>query len=444
MPCLAILLSILFASSAFAQGNRDTGGNRPFRSDNKALVVEDVASAIEGQYWNEEQAIEIAAMLRNTLADGGFDEASTPDELSQQLTTMLHDIDRHFAVNYIGPDAVEQMTVTFEAMETGEESTRDRFAASRMANFGFREVSVLPGNVGYIKLTEFSNIVPAGATATAALDFIANTDAVIFDLRQNGGGHPGMVQFLVSHFLDPLEPTVINTFVSRDKEHPRQLNSLQHLSSAARPDTPLYVLTSGRTGSAAESFSYNLQAMERATIVGQSTAGAANPGGDLLSDFGYTIFVSTGSARSPITGTNWEGIGVIPNIEVDASQALDEALLQAYREIAANTNDEMRQLSLSWAIEEIEYQQSPTTLTDAEAAELVGTYGPRRISAAGGVLSYQRGEQDPVALYPLGEDRFLFGFDSPYRLSFQRNRRGEVVSLSLARADRPPSISTRD
>jgi len=408
------------------------------------LAVEDMASAIDEFYWDATEAAEIAATLREMSTNGGFDQSTTPNELSQQLTAILNEVDRHFAVNYIGPRAVEDIMEEYASMEAGNAPSGDPHAASRMRNFGFREVSVLAGNVGYINLTEFAEIIPAGATATAALDFIANTDAVIIDLRTNPGGTPGMVQFIASHFLDPSERTVINTFISRDREAPRELHSLQHLSSAARPNVPLYILTSGRTGSAAESFSYNLQALERATIVGQTTAGAANPGGELFSDLGYSIFVSTGSARSPITGTNWEGTGVAPNVEVASNEALDTALLLAYREIVATTDNELQQQSLAWSIEEMEYRQSPTTMGEADMAELVGTYGPRRIFESDGALSYQRGDQDPVALHPLGEDHFLFGFDSPYRLSFQRNRRGDVTSLSLTSLDRPPSVSPRD
>lgn len=427
-----VSLAAFIATSAFAQeGTRLSAADR-------AAIVEEIAQTVDENFYDEARAAQIAADLRG--AD--FTGIETHEDLAEALTAQLHAEDRHFGVRYVGPDAVAAM-MSQDGGGPGEPAG-DRLAQARRGNFGFREVSILPGNIGYVDLRQFAPAHVAGETARAALDFIAHTDAVIFDMRNNGGGDPSMVQFLISHFLDPQGTVAINTFVSRQFDFPAQLNSLSYLPSGARPDVPIYVLTSSRTGSAGEAFPYHLQAMERATIVGETTYGAGNPGDTFVLESGYSIFISTGSARNPITGTNWEGVGVAPDIEAPAADALDVALVAAYDALLDTGAEEGASQSWAWARDEIDARLNPQSLPEDQLADYVGTYGPRRIYADGGALYYQREDQAPRELTPLGEDRFLFGDDGTYRLTFTRDRRGSVVELALLSLDRPPSTSAKD
>jgi len=421
----------LFAQSAFAQSNT------PLSGDARVSILEEIATTVDENYFDEARAREIADALR--AADfSGFD---THETFSDAVTEILFEYDRHFSVQYLGPDQVAEMFAEHE--DTGEPDG-DPLAAAQMRNFGFEDVSVLPGNIGYIRFNEFAPAQFAGDTASAALDFVGFTDAVIFDVRENGGGEPSMVQFLISHFLNPNESVAINTFVSRQNEHPVQLNSLNYLPSEARPDVPVFVLTSGATGSAAEAFAYHLQAMERATIVGETTYGAGNPGSSFFLDSGYRIFVSTGSARNPITGTNWEAVGVAPDVEVSREGALDMALLAAFEQLIEAGGSEMQIEQWTWGREYIAARITPHSLSAGEMEEFAGAYGPRRVFVDGAALMYQRGDRDAIQLVPLGGDRFLYGQSNAYRVVFERNGRGRVTALAIHSLNGPPSVSPRD
>ena len=429
VSAVAIVAMTVIQSPAWAQDAIDAAA--------RDAAVNALAQVIEDEFFDAERAAAIASGMRSAEADGAFDEAATAQALAEALTAHLHAQDRHFSVRYIGPEAAAAQLAREASEDSGGRDAANAEQVARMArrNFAFESVEVLPGNIGYIELRGFAPIDPAEATARAALEFVAHADAVIFDLRRNNGGDPSMVQYLTSHFLEPGGETLINTFVSRDYEYPNQMWSLPSHPAGNRPDVPVYVLTSGNTGSAAEAFSYHLQAMQRATLVGETTYGAGNPGGVQIVPEGYGVFVSTGSARNPITGTNWEGTGVTPDIDVPADQALDRALMEAYGEFEQSATDEDRRRELDWMREALEVAHNPVVLSEAELALYAGDYGPRDIWVEAGGLVYQREGRDPMRLTALGDHRFKFADDDEYRLVFQMDRRGEATALELQVVD---------
>ena len=183
--------------------------------------------------------------------------------------------------------------------------------------------------------------------------------------------------------------------------------------------------------------------MGRAEIIGETTVGAGNPGEVFDAGDGFSVFISTGSARNPITGANWEGVGVQPDVEVAAADALDEALLLAYARLEETATDPGQRTSLAWAREDIDARRHPPAYDVADFQELLGAYGPRRLYADGGSLYYQRGERAPIRLTPLGDDRFIMDGESDLRLTIQRGPDGAVRAMALEQPDAPPSVSTR-
>jgi len=400
-------------------------------------AVDALAQVIEDEFFDAQRAATIASGMRTAEDEGAFDDAATAQALAEALTAHLHEQDRHFSVRYIGPEAAAAQLAREASEDSGARDAANAEQVAQLArrNFAFDGVEILPGNIGYIEMRGFAPIDPAEPTARAALEFVAHTDAVIFDLRRNGGGDPTMVQYLTSHFLEPGGETLINTFVSRDYEYPNQMWSLPSHPAGHRPDVPIYVLISGDTASAGEGFSYHLQAMQRAILVGETTYGAGNPGGVHIVSEGYGVFVSTGSARNPITGTNWEGTGVTPDIEIDADQALDRALLEAYGALEPLAAEEGRRRELGWMREALEVAQNPVVLSEAELALYAGDFGPRDIRVENGGLVYQREGRDPVQLIALGDHRFKFADGDDYRIVFQMDRRGQVEALELRLVD---------
>ncbi|MCF8880287.1 S41 family peptidase [Hyphobacterium sp. SN044] len=417
-----------------ASGGVRAQDSAALNASQRSEIVGAAADAVAENFYDSDRGAEIAAGLRNQLESGAFDDAGTVADLANALTQALRPQDNHFAVRM----APSRPQGSPDGEPGGGEAAW--LAAMAQSNYGFREVSILPGNVGYIDMRSFAPAQVGGDTALAALNFVENTDAVIFDMRQNTGGAPSMVQFIISHFLDPREETVINTFVSSAREYPSELVALAWLPGESRPDVPLYVLTSVRTGSAGEAFPYHLQAMERATIVGETTYGAGNPGGFHPLPGGLEIFVSDGSARNPITGTNWEGTGVIPDVDVPADEALDAALLLAYDRILETLDDPAQRRGLEWAGEAIEARRNPVSLNGALAYE--GVYGPRRVYFEDGALFYQRQGGPALRMDPLGGDRFMLEGLDDIRVVFSRD--GDAVTgMTIQSLDRPDSPSPR-
>jgi hypothetical protein len=277
-------------------------------------------------------------------------------------------------------------------------------------------------------LRYFDSITYAGSTAVAAMAFIANSDAVIIDLRQNGGGEPAMVQLLLSYFFGP-ERVHYNSFYSRAASSIEQFWSLARVEGARMPEVPLYVLTARRTGSAAEGFAYALQALGRATIVGRATAGAANPGETFEANNGFSLFVSTGKAVNPITGTNWEKTGVQPDVSVSSVDALETARILALERLHEHGDDSMVRLEREWALEALRAKRSPGAQDSHDLNEYTGTYGNRKIARREDRLTYRRGDRTTYVMTPLRDDRFLLEGKDGFRTLFERDSSGNIVRM---------------
>jgi len=220
----------------------------------------------------------------------------------------------------------------------------------RTVNFGFEKVERLPGNVGYIDLRGFQPAQFGAETVVAAMNFLANTDALIIDLRRNGGGEPAMVALISSYLFGP-EPVHLNDLYFRPDNSTRQWWTLPYVPGKRYGEKKeVYVLTSNRTFSAAEEFTYNLKNLKRATIVGETTGGGAHPGGPRRINEHFGIWVPSGRAINPITKTNWEGTGVKPDVDVPADQALKVAHIAALKKVLERVAEPERKNAISRAI----------------------------------------------------------------------------------------------
>ncbi|MEZ5163407.1 MAG: S41 family peptidase [Fimbriimonadaceae bacterium] len=173
----------------------------------------------------------------------------------------------------------------------------------------------------------------------AAMNFLSNTDAMIIDLRQNGGGDPSGVQVVCSYFFGE-KPVHLNSIYFRPTDETHEFWTLENVDAPRFLDKPVYVLVSKRTGSGAEECSYNLQQLKRATIIGEPTWGGANPGGSVRLHDHFSCFIPVGRAINPITKTNWEGSGVIPDIKCDPAKSLEQAQVLILKELIAKEKDE--------------------------------------------------------------------------------------------------------
>ena len=198
-------------------------------------------------------------------------------------------------------------------------------------NCGFEKVERLDNNIGYVKFNYFGPPEVCGTTASAAMNFLGNVDAVIFDLRSNGGGDPKMVAYLSSYLFN--ERTHLNDLWERKTNKTTQYWTRPDVPGKKLAGKPVYVLTSKGTFSGAEEFSYNLKNLKRGTIVGETTGGGAHPTDGHRVEDHFLVAVPFARAVSPITKTNWEGKGVEPDIKVPSAQALDKAKMLAIEQL---------------------------------------------------------------------------------------------------------------
>lgn len=268
-------------------------------------LIARIAALIEEHYIDPGPAARMTAMLRT----GGYDHLSER-ELCAALTEDLRAAsgDAHIGV-VPGP-------------ATGQPAgLRERFARD---NHGFARVCWLDGGIGLLELTAFADPADGGRHAAAAMTLLAAARALIIDVRRNGGGYPAMVALLTSYLVE--RRTLLHTIRTRDPGHREQSWTLPSVPGPRlAAGTPVYVLTSARTFSGGEEFAYGLQAMGRAVVVGETTAGAANP--FTVYDLGPAVRLHLPDRRleNPRTGTNWQAVGVVPDVPVPAGRAAGTA-----------------------------------------------------------------------------------------------------------------------
>jgi len=279
-------------------------------------VLTGVADVVAREYFDAAVADRVARSLRNSLAEGRYREIDSPAALATRLTADMQALahDRHLAVAVVAPPGTEAAGAP--AITREERGHRE--------NFGVTRVEILEGGVACVRIDAFYRLEEARAALDAAMTLIANADAVIFDLRANAGGAPDSVAYLASYVLDP-GPRPLFEIVSRSGEV-QQYGASGPWGQGRNLARPVYVLTSHATFSAGEGFAFLLQARHRATVVGERTAGAANPGRPYPVSDGFEVTVPNGHVRVPGTRGNWEGTGVVPDIECAAADAITKTL----------------------------------------------------------------------------------------------------------------------
>ena len=349
MPnAIRTVLSALLSAAVFAACTSGTAAQQAPPAIDAATRQQVLDGAIEHMqrgYIFEDVAAKMAAALRAHAKAGAYDAITSGADFATVLTTHLREVskDKHLRIVYnpAGIAGVQPPT-------TEEERTR-RAAAERRGNYGLHRVELLDGNVGYIELRGFSGSQEAGGAVAAAMNLLANTDALIFDLRRNGGGSPVTIGFISSYLFD--KRVHLNDFFVRETGRRQSFHTSETIDGRRYGQTkPVYILTSNRTFSAAEEFTYNLKNLKRAVIVGETTGGGAHPGGVRRITDHFGIWLPTGRAINPITGTNWEGVGIAPDIAVAAAEALRAAQLDALKKIRTTATDPGHRNELDRAI----------------------------------------------------------------------------------------------
>ena len=326
----------------------------------RTRVIDGAIDHMRRAYIFADVAEQMAAALKGHEARRAYDDVGSPREFAEMLTRHLQDVshDKHLRILY-APDGLPSFSAP-----TAEERER-QLDDARRRNFGFNKVERLDGNVGYIELLGFSGAAEAVEAAVPAMNFVANADALIFDLRRNGGGSPVTIGLISSYLFDDV--VHLNDFYVRETDSRQQFFTMADVQGRRYgASKPVYILTSRDTFSAAEEFTYNLKHLKRATVVGETTGGGAHPGGVRRITDHFGIWLPTGRAINPITNTNWEGVGIEPDIVVDSARALDAAHLDALKKVRATTTDQRHREQLDSAIGVLEKRAGASAPDEAE------------------------------------------------------------------------------
>lgn len=314
---------VSFGLRAIPRGMTAADMNLKIGAATRARVVDGAVSKLNEYYVFPETAKKMAEAVQARLKSGAYDTITGADDFATALTDDLRAVshDKHLGVSF-SPQVLPKM-------DPGANPTPDPAAVGRRKtqlqrnNCAFEKVERLPSNVGYLKFNGFMDPEICGPTVAAAMNFLAHVDALIIDLRGNGGGDPKMVAYISSHLF--AEPTHLNDLYNRKEDKTTEYWTLRDVPGARLADKPVFVLTAKRTFSGAEEFAYNLKNLKRATIIGETTGEGAHPVSGHRIDDHFTIGVPFARAINPISKTNWEGTGVEPDIKVPASEALDVA-----------------------------------------------------------------------------------------------------------------------
>jgi len=289
----------------------------------RAKVIDGAIALLDSFYVFPDVAKRMADSLRARNARGMYDSYKNAPSFGVKLNDDVRDLsrDKHMRVNYSARPIPPRPATP--RPPSPQDSARMRAQMDEM-NCGFVKVEQLPDNVGYVKFNGFFDVGACGATASAAMNFVASSRALIVDLRENGGGSPAMVAYISSYLFSTR--THLNDLWERRSGKTEEYWTRDDIPGRRfGGEKPVYVLTSANTFSGAEEFSYNLKSLKRATIVGETTGGGAHPVMGQRIDEHFMIGVPFARAINPITKTNWEGVGVEPDIKVPAADALATA-----------------------------------------------------------------------------------------------------------------------
>lgn len=295
-------------------------------------VIDGVGSNLKEFYIDPELAQKMSDAMAAHESKGDYTAITDGDAFAVRLTEDLRAVshDKHL---FVGFNPFKEPADDGAKHEPSPEDEARFHKQMEHDNCAFEKVEILENNIGYVKFNGFMDASFCGPTVVAAMSFISHTDAIIFDIRQNGGGQPAMVTMIASYLFD--QPTHLIDIYNRKEDKTAQNWTLSYLPGVRLTKQPVYVLTSERTFSGAEEFAFDLKNQKRATIVGETTGGGAHPvSGHPVADY-FMVGVPFAKSLDPVTKTNWEGTGVAPDVKVPASDALTTAEKLALEKIRA-------------------------------------------------------------------------------------------------------------
>ncbi len=336
---------------AFGQGH-DGPPQKDMKIDQamRLEVIEAVIANLNQRYVFPDKAAAMEKQLRLELKNGDYDDVTSAEQLARELSKSLqkHSQDKHLSMRYFEKEIpLQNRDAELQAQKLEMQAEGIRL------NYGFHNVDRLPFNIGYIDVHSFSESPQVAERMAAAMTLLGDTKAMIIDLRKNGGGTPETAALFASYFHD--KRTHLNDIYQREGNVTTEMWTNENVAGKKYGETrKLYLLTSKETISAAEDFAYAMKNNKRARIIGEVTAGGAHPGDIHRLNAHFMMNVPSGRSISPITKTDWEVVGVQPDLKASADDALDLAQIEIVKDMLKSEKDPMWQDFMKERIAELD------------------------------------------------------------------------------------------
>lgn len=329
------MIRVLFVSLLSWWSVLQVGHSEPMTPSDRKAVLDAVIEHLETDYVEPDIGLSAAQSLRQSNLDGEFSQVINGEFFADLISKKLQSLtgDGHLNLEY----SSEPIALDTPAESEFATSELERYYGAHL-NYGVEEISRLENNIGYLDLRVFAPIDMGGDTVIAAMNVLAHTDALIIDLRKNGGGIGDMADLVASFLFDTERQPLTGTFDRPKNELTQRFTQAYVPGDRFGADKPVYVLISPRTFSAAEALAYNLQALDRATIVGETSGGGAHPFEYLPVHEHFVLWSVTAKSINPLTNGNWQGVGVVPDVPVSAEDALETALSQLAGKMNGESN----------------------------------------------------------------------------------------------------------
>jgi hypothetical protein len=420
MKYLWMVAALFFAGQAFAQDITPV-----IRQE----VVDSLAKLLVKNYIFADTAQRMGALIERCLKQGAYDKIANAGAFAQMLTTDLRSVYRDVHLSVVYDPQMQKNLADTSAADAGERH-RQNLLEYAQANFGFRKLEILGGNIGYVSFDRFYAMNdPAKEVVNSAFSFLKNVNALIIDLRNNGGGSPEMVRYITG-FLVPAGTQLSGYFERRSQRSETTFTDVASIP-VSFVGRPVYILVNRRSFSGAEVFSYDLQQMHRATIIGEVTGGGAHAVGPVPVSNGFIGLIPYARAVNPITQTNFEGVGVQPDIPINADSALDAAVLKYYDYQLVGAKDSAAIKKISWPRSMLLAKLHPYIADSAAAKSYAGDYDNRLVSFENGQLFYTGTNGRKSTLVALTPGCYKIRDIDYMKINFIKNGDGKITGMNF-------------
>lgn len=402
-------------------------------------IANKVIAELREKYPFPDLEQKMEAKLKDNLKAGVYAPLTNPADFAGRLTQDLQEIsrDRHVSLHY-SPEKLEVKPIHLKTMYSSAEELKQMQEDMRSSNYGTTELRILDGNIGYIRFDMLAPPEIAAETYAAAMRYVANTDALILDLRQCGGARsPDTIPFLTGYFFE--HPVHLTDFYLGNTKTPRQIWSSEHVPGPTYYNKPVFMVTSHGTFSGCEAIAYEMQAYKRVKVVGEVTGGGGNPNAMYPIDEHFVLSTAVARGVNPVTGSNWEDKGVQPDIAASRSEGLYVAQRVALETLMASASHDQKQM---YADKLEDLRNSPPRL-ERVTFKLPGHQDAKKVSVLGtfnsfvpwaNPMKYSNGEWSTEVQIEPGNHVYLFLVDGaevldPANPKLNRDKRANLLQV---------------